>query len=208
MEATHYVVYKIENPEGGIYIGRTKNLNERITYYKRKNMAERKDRQRLIGESMLKYGFDKHSLTVIDSIIGTSEDADKLEVFYIDKFKCNSIRWPEFGGLNLSDGGKGNRGHKHTQEYKDYMSKIFKGRVLTTKEGRKRGAETRLKNGKGYKAVDQYDKKGNFIKSHRSISLAAKDIGTKSPHISAILAGKFKYTKGFTFKYSNKCPPI
>jgi group I intron endonuclease len=53
------------------------------------------------------------------------------------------------------------------------------------------------------KPVEQYDKEGNLIAIHRSIREAAKAIGLKDKsNLQKQLQGKWKYVKGFHFKYT------
>ena len=51
------------------------------------------------------------------------------------------------------------------------------------------------------KSINQYDKEGNFIKSHKSIYSAAQELGTTQYTISRAVNGLRKTAKGYIWKY-------
>lgn len=99
-------VYMFINPIGETYIGRTKNFTQRKNTYKCGNDKCTK----LIYNSIVKYGFDSHELKIIDTFYSTKEYADDKEMFWIRSFMSNRNKWPEMGGMNLTDGGPGQIG--------------------------------------------------------------------------------------------------
>lgn len=131
-----WAIYKVTNPSGGIYIGKTYNFNGRIGNYKR--MAGGLKSQRLLYSSLQKYGFNNHSITIIDSFNSTTDYADGKEMFWIRSYMSNLTKWRSSHGMNLTDGGEGapgakfpNRispfkGKKHTEEQKKKLSHYFK----------------------------------------------------------------------------------
>ena len=125
-------IYKIISPSGRIYIGQTKNLKNRISYYKTVKCKT----QIKLYNSLLKYGWDKHSFEVIDSC---SVDLDKKELDEKEKY------WIKFynshhDGLNCNDGGQGHLGRKQSSEHiaKRVEFLKLKGRGV----GRKRSKES------------------------------------------------------------------
>ena len=95
-------IYKITNPKGAIYIGQSKNVNERLTRYKKLQCCKS---QHLLYRSFLKYGINNHSFEIL--VIGeyTKDELNKLENGFILKF--NSFRQNNKLGMNLTSGGNG-----------------------------------------------------------------------------------------------------
>jgi group I intron endonuclease len=86
-------IYKITNPLGLIYIGQSKNLNNRFLNYRYTN----KNYKSAIRESLKKYGYNNHKFEVLEEC--DINDLNKLEIKYIklyDSFK---------NGLNCTSGG-------------------------------------------------------------------------------------------------------
>lgn len=86
-------IYKITNPNGLIYIGRTKNPKKRFRTYEILNCKE----QPALYNSLKKYGYDKHIIEIIDEC--ELDEAPKKEEYYIEKL--NSFH----NGLNCTFGG-------------------------------------------------------------------------------------------------------
>lgn len=108
-----WTIYKITNPNGRIYIGKTLNYPQRLRQYRCIQLKE----QALITRSLLKYGFCKHHFEVIDSFIGTSQDCSSKEMFWIRSYMSNSCKFKEMNGMNMTDGGEGALGTKKSKEY-------------------------------------------------------------------------------------------
>lgn len=98
------VIYKIvNNTNGKIYIGQTKNLKERIRIHK--YWAKIKRGNASIHKAINFYGFDNFSVEILlDGL--TREDANIKEVELIDQYKTNQRDF----GYNITIGGKGHRG--------------------------------------------------------------------------------------------------
>ena len=56
-------IYKITNPKGKVYIGKSIDINKRLTYYK--HYSHRKTQHKL-NNSISKYGFENHTLEIIE----------------------------------------------------------------------------------------------------------------------------------------------
>ncbi len=85
---------------------------------------------KLIKKAIQKYGienFTKEYLAFCD----TEEKLNWLEKFYIKKYKAREA------GYNLTDGGDGTIGYKHTQENKIKISEAGKGRIKSEVECKK-----------------------------------------------------------------------
>jgi len=93
-------IYKIENPKGSIYIGQSKNVEERLGRYKRLQCCKF---QLLLYRSFLKYGVENHTFEILERGEFTKDELNKLEKEYI--VKHNSYRKLNKKGLNLTTGG-------------------------------------------------------------------------------------------------------
>ncbi len=93
-------IYKIENPKRSIYIGQSKNVDERLNRYKKLQCCKF---QLLLYRSFLKYGVENHTFEILEKGEFTKEELNKLEKEYIVKY--NSYRKLNKKGLNLTTGG-------------------------------------------------------------------------------------------------------
>lgn len=83
-------IYKITNPEGKIYIGKSKDIVKRWKLY-RLNKAVGQPK---LNESFLKFGIDNHLFEIVE--ICDSSCLTEREAYYIDFHMCYDI------GLNKS----------------------------------------------------------------------------------------------------------
>lgn len=90
-----YYIYKITSPSNKVYIGQTKWIDSRKSYYKRNRCVK----QPLIHRSISKYGWNSHKFEVILKGYYTRNEINEIERSYIKIFKDNS------NSLNISDGG-------------------------------------------------------------------------------------------------------
>ena len=129
---------------------------------------------------------DKQILIIHEDI--TNEEAKKLEIEYISKYKrkCD-------GGIliNLTLGGDGRNGDKASEDARKKMSEIGKENA---KYGSKNPAS---------RSILVYDKDGNYIAKYETAREAAKalNIGQCWKHIPAVCKGDRKHTCGYVFKY-------
>lgn len=110
------VIYGLISPSGKIYIGQTWNLNDRLRHYKKL----RCQKQRLLFNSLVKYGFDSHELKIMAELPKdvSQKTLDAYEQLYMDFYKDAG-----FILLNLKEAG--NYG-KHCDESKIKMSQFVK----------------------------------------------------------------------------------
>lgn len=109
-----WAIYKIISPSFRVYIGITSNIDRRMKDYSNLRCKS----QKLLYSSLKKYGFNNHSVNIIDSFIGDSAIAQKREMYWISEYKSNISRHPNVNGLNCVDGGIGSFGYKMSDETK------------------------------------------------------------------------------------------
>ena len=113
-------IYRIINPVGKIYIGKTTRLNDRISYYRNNQASD----QKIISRSISKYGWDNHIFEIIDT--APSDQLNELEQKYIQEY--NSFHYENENGMNLTKGGEGTFGRIPTTEQREKLSKSLQGR--------------------------------------------------------------------------------
>lgn len=125
-EIRDWTIYKITNPKARVYIGITSNFYSRMSCYK--SQDKRLSRQTLIYNSMRKYGYDGHTIEVIDTFTSDLSFSNGREMFWVRSYMSNKNKYPDQNGLNLTDGGDGTRGYKPTPEMreKNRQSKLGK----------------------------------------------------------------------------------
>ena len=96
----------------------------------------------LIHKAIDKYGKDNFTFQIIEEF-EYEKDALEAEKFWIEFFRTDINRFGNDCGYNLTAGGDGVSGRKHTQETKDKVSKTNKGRKFST-ETRKRMSQSHI----------------------------------------------------------------
>lgn len=195
-------IYKITNPEGKVYIGRSKNIEVRFKRYSQYKTAKIQPK---LFNSFDKYGFENHIFEILDC-----KDDIELESKYIQEY--NSYK----DGLNSNRGGGGPLGHNIiTRNLISMVSKNNKGkRVNSHWKGKTRSEENKLNlsiakkgipNPKNSKIVIQYDLEGNFIKEWSSIKDANLYLGKDkdSGVIGECCKGKKQTAYKFKWRYKN-----
>jgi group I intron endonuclease len=201
MEKKGYV-YKIESPSGYVYIGKTINLKNRINKYKCLDCK----RQILLCRSLQKYGFSGHTFEIVYEGNIVNDELNKLEIYYIGLF--NSFNGDNKKGMNLTLGGEGMLGKKHSEETKKLISENRKktGKTkahmlaIENLKGRKiNKSEEWVKNNAESikKPILQYDLEGNLIKEWKSAKDVENELGLCRKNISANLRKKTKYAYGY-----------
>lgn len=105
--------------------------------------------------------------------------------------------------LNLRNGWDGK---KHTEEYKQKMSEMMTGRILSEETKEKLSLSHRGKSvEKLRKPIKQIDIKTNeIIKVWDSITNAASQLKIKQSSISTCLSGKYRTAGGYRWEYKNE----
>lgn len=220
-----YYIYTLTDPITNQirYIGKTVNLKRRYTSHSsiKENIKENTHRSKWVL-SLLNKGL-KPIMHVIDQ---TNHDWQKLEKFYIQKYKNEG-----FDLCNLTLGGDGGTGHSKYKEFIIYQfdkngqlinefqnTKIAAKQSNTSFENIKRCIRGTYKTAGGFywskeknfksknrnhnaKYVYQYDLNGNFIKKFNSVYEAAKETNIQRNSIKNCCHGKQKRAGKYQWKF-------
>lgn len=172
-------IYEITSPSGKIYIGQSNDIERRFNTY-------RKLQKNRIGSalyaSFLRYGVDKHRFRIICYL---SEKADRHRLDHFEKLYIKAAK-KIAPVLNLTDGGCGSWGYKHSDEVKKRLVQLGTG----------------ANSGKA-KPIVQLDLAGNLIAEYCTISEASKIVGVSAPSISAALRGITHKAAGHKWQYKS-----
>lgn len=115
------IIYKVTNKiNGKVYIGQTtRTLDKRQACHLSEMRACRYNS--VFHKALRKYGKDSFIWEIVEHC-NTKEELDEMEISYIKQ--CNSYKF----GYNLTSGGGGALGTKHSDEYKIMMSDKQKGK--------------------------------------------------------------------------------
>ena len=165
-------IYRITNPTGRIYIGKTTRLNDRISCYRNNQVTD----QKIISRSIAKYGWDKHSFEIIAT--APSDQLNELEQKYIQEH--NSFHYENENGMNLTKGGEGTLGRVPTDKQRKKLSKSLQGKTHSseTKQLMRSLKIGKSSNFKGYSHTDE---------SKQKIGLANKGHVTEQQTIDSML---------------------
>lgn len=221
------VIYKITNPSGRLYVGKTYDLSARIASHK--CCAKKTTKAIILYNSIRKYGWDAHVLEVIEEI--PDGQLNDREMFWISELK--TYNQEHSNGMNMTRGGDGQRSTwMHDVERRKKQSERFSGSGGAfygrhhTEENKKiigqKAKKWNLNNGwnvprwgveksrlKKIRAVIAYDKTGTLISGYVSLTEAAKTLGIDVQGVKDSL--KFgQWHKGqYLFKYkTDDDPPI
>jgi predicted GIY-YIG superfamily endonuclease len=94
-------IYKITNPKNKIYIGQSKNIEERWRGYKR---LKEKNGQRKLYFSFQKYGYENHKFEVLEEYL--LEQLHEREIYWKNKIlKEKNNNWNQVLFLQVDDRG-------------------------------------------------------------------------------------------------------
>lgn len=184
-------IYKITNPNGAVYIGSSKNIEQRWNSYKRLvNVSQCK-----LHNSFLKYGIESHKFEILE--ICDIQNLLKLEREYSLKFNVLSRE-----NLNL-------RIPKYLESYTHFSdeSKLKMSKAKLGKPSNKKGIsltnEIKLKLSLAKKGKPS--KRGTLILNtengifYNSICDAANSINMKRSTLSEMLIGRNKNKTNFIY---------
>lgn len=171
-------IYKITNPKGRIYIGQSVDIKARLTQCKRLDCKN----QSKLYNSLKKYGFKSHTFEVIHYC--DIEELNELERYYQDLYDVLNK------GLNLKLTETSDKSGKLSEETKNKISLIHKGRRLTD-ETKKKMSKTR---------------KGRKLSEQHRINKSIAQLGGRNPAAKIVLdtnTGVFYETLNDAYKSQN-----
>lgn len=222
-----FCVYKIINLVNyKIYIGKTDNASNRWAVHLRTATGGKIKYPGFsyIHNAINKYGADNFIFVIIDQK-ETDEEIKNAEKFWIQYYKSNNPKY----GYNLTEGGEGTSGYKHTEEIKDFLKKINKGsnnpmygktgsnkgkkfsektknKISNSKKGRKLSVETRKKMSLAHKGSERTEQaKQNMSQAQIKIAHIHSENNKGSKNKNAILNEQQVYeirVKYLTGEYS------
>ncbi|MBQ6447119.1 MAG: hypothetical protein IJJ10_06605 [Bacillus sp. (in: Bacteria)] len=211
-----YIVYKHTCPNGKVYIGITKQAPN-----KRWLNGLGYEHNNYFFKAIKKYGWQnlKHEILFYNL---NEKKAKEKEIELIKYFKSNQREY----GYNITDGGDGVHGFKHTEETLSKIHNLFQKGCTPWNKGKTTPVEVKEKLSKAHKgkpslrkgcklskkeielhaqAVSkityQYDLEDNLIKVWNSIKEAATTLNLKSGNIASCCSGKRKTAYGFIWKH-------
>ena len=219
-------IYIYTSPSGKHYVGQTINESHRKYQHKTRTIKEKTK----FGRALNKYGFDSFEYRVLIKftptldLIKLKRVLDKLEKRYITLYKSDKSEF----GYNLTKGGEGVLGFKHTEETKKYIGKCAKAAMTPERklqiseqlkersvpEERKELLRQKAKEKGITKQVYQYDLDYNLIRIHDSISDCCKSLNfsatekTKYKRITEVCSGKYSSYNNFIFSFTILEKPI
>jgi group I intron endonuclease len=192
-------IYKITNPTGRIYIGKSIDINKRHIQYKNGHTKS----QPKLHNSLKKYGWLNHKVEVIEECKENS--LDKREEYWINYY--DSVK----NGLNLTYGGDGGRKSEITKKRISNshrgMKKPWAGFNKLSQHHIKKLQKSRIN---VMNIIYQYNLKGEFIREYQNPKQASIHLGINNGYLHTILDDLDKTLGGFRFtrtKYEN-LPPI
>lgn len=191
-----WLVYKHTSPSGKVYVGITKQKpNNR--WRNGTGYARTDNHQPLIANAIKKYGWDNFTHSIISSDL-TLEEALKVESYNIKFYKSLGISY------NITDGGEGWEGCKHTPETIEKLRKIKLGKKQNPLVAKRR-IEKRISN-YTYIILAIKDKE---IYQFKTAKEAAEILGIKNRcNISAAISNKQCLVNGYFFLHWKKDIPI
>jgi group I intron endonuclease len=117
-----FYVYKITNRVNKkVYIGKTDDVLKRWDKHVRISLRPNGRNYHLIHRAISKYGLDNFTIETIDTSDTEQESLNK-EIYWIDFYKSNVAKYGKESGYNLTAGGEGISGFKHSEEARKAMS--------------------------------------------------------------------------------------
>lgn len=192
-------IYKITSPTGKIYIGQSVDIYQRWKFYSFLNCKN----QIQLYNSLKKYSYKKHKFKILE--ICSTKKLDQREIYwkdyYLNKFNYN---WKKVLFCKLYDSGGGplNKqikqkiskallGKSKSTQHRDNISKARVG-MSFTQQHKDNMSSSRFK----YSIICLENNK-----TYKSANQAAKDLNIYPSSIIKVCEGKYKQTKGYTFKF-------
>ena len=185
-----FTIYKLESPEGKVYIGCTKH--NRLKYRFGPN-GEGYGHQSRLWEAIQRLGWEQFSKVVLDQV-NTREEASELERYYIQKYNAQN---PD-KGYNVRPGGIGSPLPSVPPEIGEKISRSKKGCVWIRKGDQIK--QVRLEEVTTFEAAGWHRGCRNLTESEkrhlREINTGKRYSPTTKAKLSAIRTGKVVLHRG------------
>lgn len=123
----HFHVYTIHNIKNNkMYVGLSRNVERRWLKHIRVASGKKTDCKYLVHKAISKYGINNFVFSIIQSF-AMLKDCKNAEIYWIKYFKSKSRDF----GYNLTGGGEGLFGFKHSEASKEKMRSKAIGRKLS-----------------------------------------------------------------------------
>lgn len=218
------IIYLIKNRlNSKAYVGMTKRSLKQCWREHIRNARVNKD-EMLIYSAIRKYGPEAFEVSMLQECT-TIEEMKNAEPRWIEKLGTHA----SLGcGYNMTFGGEGISGYRHTEKTKKKMSEMRRGKKFgpMSEETKRNISKARKGLGTGprlhvrgwhhseeartkisesqYVRVVQYDMSGNYVATYDSMIAAEKATGIMRQGISRCCRFSRRSTKGFRFRYLNE----
>ena len=110
----------LRSPSGRVYIGKSVRFNRRLGQHRRRA----KKKKTYLYNAVRKHGWKKFLKIVLEifPFDVTVEHMSSRERYYIKKYKSFDRKY----GYNLTEGGEGSPGYRHTEEAKKNMQNLIR----------------------------------------------------------------------------------
>ena len=127
-------IYKVTNKVNGkIYIGQSKNFRKRKRSHI--NEVENNKDNMIFHKALKKYGIEQFNWEILWT--GEEELLDEMEIYFIKENKSfiHSTEYDGSNGYNMTAGGCGSKGFKHSEESKLKMCNRIQSKETKLKIG-------------------------------------------------------------------------
>ena len=196
-----------------MYVGMTHDASKRFDTYRRVASRKKETDQRLLSDSLARYGWDDHEVSILRSAIPTKSEAFVWERYYINKLDT----FLTTHGLNLTRGGGGvdnwtaDRRKEHARlmrflmstnvERQDRMRATCRSEAYRASHSEIMAAVYAAKDNHHFDTpVLQKSLDGQHIATYDSIRKAADATGSRADKISACMNGRRQTHNGYLWE--------
>lgn len=206
-------IYCIENKiNKRKYIGKSVNIRKRFYEHKR-NLLNNKHTNKFLQRDFNKSGINNFVFYIISEF--KESELNEKEIDYIEFYKTTNNKF----GYNLTKGGEGATGYKHTKESRQKISEIQLGRRLTAEWKKNISLSHKGNIPKNINILNkiaeekkikilQFDLDGKFIRSWDGINECARGFNSHPTNLVKALIKKHKTFMNFIwfyeYEYNNK----
>jgi hypothetical protein len=183
-----YCIYVLLDGKEVFYVDKTLQNMIACTLWRHENINNNKHKFNKI-KRMLNQG-KKLQLKVVKT------ELTEIEAFQLETFLIVSLSKFGFKLVNLTNGGEGASGYKHSIEECKKRSNRMKNQNPMFRVNSKQKLSL-----KKSKPVSQYTLNGVFIKTFLNAKIAAKELNIFRQNIVSCCQGKTKYSGGFVWRY-------